>query len=85
MSSIKGMSRKNLRPDRRRDFFLEFQPTVDSFPGISLLGLSILSFSADGDEAVGFERAASGMTLRGQPRFYPRLVACGYFWLSERA
>ena len=53
------MSRKKLRLDRRRDFFLEIQPTE-----ISLLEkfgfLSILArFSADGDAAVEFKRAAS--------------------------
>jgi hypothetical protein len=30
------------------------------------------------------ERQASWL-LRRQPWFYPRLVAYGYFWLSERA
>ena len=48
--------------------------------------LSILvSFSADGYDAVGFERATSELVLERQPWFYPRLVAYGYFWLSERA
>ena len=30
------------------------------------------------------EQQASQLLLR-QPWFYPRLVAYGYFWLSERA
>jgi hypothetical protein len=45
----------------------------------------LLSFSAEGDDAVEFERAASELVLQWQPWFYPRLVAYGYFWFSERA
>ena len=54
------MSRKKFRLDRRRDFFLEIQPT-ESFTSLEKFGLlSILvSFSADGDDAIEFERAAS--------------------------
>jgi hypothetical protein len=79
------MSRKKLRLDRRRDFFLEIQPTVVFIPLEKFGSLSILvSFSADGDAAVESERAASEM-VSWQPWFYPRLVAYGYFWLSERA
>jgi hypothetical protein len=50
-----------------------------------LLFSILLSFSADGDDVGEFERAASELALQRQPWFYPRLVAYGYFWLSERA
>jgi hypothetical protein len=54
------MSRKKLRLDRRRDFFLEIQPTEVSLLWRRFGFLSILvSFSADGDDAIEFERAAS--------------------------
>jgi hypothetical protein len=66
-------------------FFLEIQPTVVSLLWRSCLFSILLSFSADGDDAVEFERATSEMVLQRQPWFYPRLVAYGYFWLSERA
>jgi hypothetical protein len=36
-------------------------------------------------DALGFESVASERVLHRQPWFYPRLVAYGYFWLSERA
>jgi hypothetical protein len=49
------MSRKKLRLDRIRDFFLEIQPTVVSLPWGSLALVFILvSFSADSDAAVEF-------------------------------
>ncbi len=32
-----------------------------------------------------FTRATSEWRLKGQPWFYPRLVAYSYFWLSEGA
>ena len=35
--------------------------------------------------AIKFERAASPTGAQGQPWFYPRLVAYGYFWFSEGA
>jgi hypothetical protein len=41
--------------------------------------------SADGGDAIEFERAASQTAVQGQPWFYPRLVAYGYFWFSEGA
>jgi hypothetical protein len=53
------MSRKKLRLDRRRDLFLEIQPTVVSFPEKFDLLSILVSFSADGDAAVEFERATS--------------------------
>ena len=54
------MSRKKLRLDRRPRFFLEIQPTIvfsslEKFSSLSIL----VSFSADGDDAIEFERAAS--------------------------
>ena len=45
----------------------------------------LVSFLADGGDAIEFERAASQTDAQGQPWFYPRLVAYGYFWLSEGA
>src|SRR5712664_501116 len=62
MSSIKRDVKKKApsRPEWR--FFLEIQPTVVSLLWRSLALLSILvSFSADGDDAVEFKRAASGL------------------------
>src|SRR6266704_6666661 len=54
------MSRKKLRFDRRARLFLDIQPTVVSLLWRSLALLSILvSFSADGDDAIEFERATS--------------------------
>ena len=54
------MSRKKFRLDRRRDFFLEIQPTEisTSLEKFGLLSI-LVSFSADGDDAIEFERAAS--------------------------
>jgi hypothetical protein len=34
-------------------------------------------------DALGFDRAAGEQAIQSQPRFYPKLVAYGYFWLSE--
>jgi hypothetical protein len=80
------MSRKKLRLDRRARLFLDIQPTVVSLLWRKFGLLSILvSFSADGDDAIEFERAQASWLLPRQPWFYPRLVAYGYFWLSERA
>jgi hypothetical protein len=80
------MSRKKLLPRPEWSFFLDIQPTV-VFSSVEKVGsLSVLmSFSADDDDAVEFERAASELALQRQPWFYPRLVAYGYFWLSKRA
>jgi hypothetical protein len=64
------MSRKKLRLDRRPRLFLEIQPTVVLLPWRSWAWFSILvSLSADGDDAVEFERAASEMVLHRQPWF----------------
>ena len=54
------MSRKKFCLDRRRDFFLESQPTevFTSLEKFRLLSI-LVSFSADGDVAIEFERAAS--------------------------
>jgi hypothetical protein len=80
------MSRKKLRLDRSARWFLDIQPTVVSLLWRKFGLLSILvSFSADGDDAIEFERAQASWLLPRQPWFYPRLVAYGYFWLSERA
>jgi hypothetical protein len=80
------MSRKKFCLDRRRDFVLEIQPT-EVFTSLEKLGLlSILvSFSADGDAVVESREQQASWLLPRQPWFYPRLVAYGYFWLSERA
>jgi hypothetical protein len=46
----------------------------------------LISFlRADGGDAIEFERAASQTAVQGEPWFYPRLVAYGYFWFSEGA
>jgi hypothetical protein len=80
------MSRKKLLPRPEWRFFLEIQPTV-VFSSREKFGSFwfLMSFSTDDDDAVEFERAASEWVLQRQPWFYPRLVAYGYFWLSERA
>src|SRR5438270_9538194 len=56
----KGCQEKKLRLDRRRDFFLEIQPTEVS-TSLEKFGLLfiLVSFSAAGDAAVEFKRAAS--------------------------
>jgi len=60
MSSIKRDVKKKAPPRPEWRFFLEIQPTVVSLLWRSLALLSILvSFSADGDDAVEFKRAAS--------------------------
>jgi hypothetical protein len=80
------MSRKKFCLDRRRDFVLEIQPT-EVFTSLEKFGLlSILvSFSTDGDAVVESREQQASWFLPRQPWFYPRLVAYGYFWLSERA
>ena len=85
MSSIKREVKKKVLPRPEARCFLEIQPTVVSLLWRSCWLSILLSFSADGDDAVEFERAASELVLERQPWFYPRLVAYGYFWLSERA
>jgi len=45
----------------------------------------LVSFSADGGDAIELERAASESVIFRGNHGYPRLVAYGYFWLSERA
>jgi hypothetical protein len=85
MSSIKRDVKKKALPRPEARLFLEIQPTVVSLLWRSCWLSILLSFSADGDDAVEFERAASELVLQRQPWFYPRLVAYGYFWLSERA
>ena len=56
----KGCQEKKLRLERRRDFFLEIQPTEvsSSLEKFGLLFI-LVSFSAAGDAAVEFKRAAS--------------------------
>ena len=62
MSSIKKGCQEKTPPRPEWRFFLEIQPTVVSLLWRSLALLSILvSFSADGDDAVEFKRAASGL------------------------
>ena len=85
MSSIKRDVKKKDPPRPEARLFLEIQPTVVSLPWRGCWLSMRLSFSAAGDDAVEFERAASELVLPRQPWFYPRLVAYGYFWLSQRA
>jgi hypothetical protein len=87
MSSIKRDVKKKTPPRPEWRFFLEIQPTVVSLLWRSLALLSILvSFSADGDDAIEFgESGKRAGCFRGNHGSYPRLVAYGYFWLSERA
>ena len=65
--------------------FLEIQPTVVALLWRSLALPILISFLLDGGDAIEFERATSELVTQGQPWFYPRLVAYGYFWLSEGA
>ena len=66
--------------------FLEIQPTVVSLLWRGLLVVHSRELLRSGDDAIEFERAASKTgCFRGTHEFYPRLVAYGYFWLSERA
>jgi hypothetical protein len=80
------MSRKKA-PPRPEARFLSRDPDHCSFIPVEKFGwLSIVvSFSVDGGDAIEFERAASQTGAQGQPWFYPRLVAYGYFWFSEGA
>ena len=56
----KGCQEKSSASKGGRDSFLEIQPTVVLVPGRSLAWFSrLVSFSADGDEAIELERAAS--------------------------
>jgi hypothetical protein len=56
----KGCQEKKFFLDRIRDFFLEIQPTVGSLLWRSLACCPFSRvFSADGDDAIEFERAAS--------------------------
>jgi hypothetical protein len=79
------MSRKNSASTGVE--ILSRDPAHCRFTSLEKFGLlsMVVSFSAEGDDAIGFERAASGLVASRQPWFYPRLVAYGYFWLSERA
>jgi hypothetical protein len=53
------MSRKKAPPRPEWRFFLEIQPTVVHFSGEVWLLSILVRFSADGDDAIEFERAAS--------------------------
>jgi hypothetical protein len=85
MSSIKRDVKKKLPPRPDAEIFSR-DPAHCSFTSLEKFGLlSILvSFSADGDLPSSL-RATSELVLQRQPWFYTRLVAYGYFWLSERA
>ena len=83
--AVKGMSRKKFGLDRRRDFFLEIQPTEVSLLWRSLALSILVSFSADVTMPSSSREQQASWLLPRQPWFYPRLVAYGYFWLSERA
>jgi hypothetical protein len=81
------MSRKKLRLDRRRDFFLEIQPT-EVFASLEKLGRlpMLIKFPPRMVAMPSSSRERQARLLfKGQPWFYPRLVAYGYFWLSEGA
>ena len=62
-------------------------PAHCSFTSLEKFGLlSILvSFSALVTMPSSLREQQASWLLRRQPWFYPRLVAYGYFWLSERA
>ena len=82
----KGCQEKSSPSTGGENFFLEIQPTVVSLPWRSLAFLSILvTFSADRDAARRALESSKRDGASWQPWFYPRLVAYGYFWLSERA
>jgi hypothetical protein len=87
MSSIKRDVKKKVlpRPEGEglvsRSSPLKFGFTGEAWPIAHAHKVS----SADGGDAIEFERAASQTGAQGQPWFYPRLVAYGYFWFSEGA
>ena len=60
-------------------------PAHCSFTSLDWFGLlSILvSFSADGDMLSSWRERQASVVASRQPWFYPKLVAYGYFWLSE--
>ena len=78
------MSRKKFCLDRSRDLFLEIQPTFHRPRWGRFCLLILISFSATGDDAIEFVRAASQQWL-SVSTIYPRLVAYDYFWLSAGA
>jgi hypothetical protein len=82
----KGCQEKSSASTGGEIFFLEIQPTEVSLLWRSLADCpcSYVS-SADGGVVIEFQRAASQTAIQGQPWFYPRLVAYGYFWFSEGA
>jgi hypothetical protein len=87
MSSIKRDVKKKAPPRPEAEILSRDPAHLVLLPWRSLAWFPMLvSFSADGDDAIEFERAASKVgDFQRQPWFYPRLVAYGYFWLSERA
>src|SRR6266853_1118408 len=58
-----GMSRKKFCLDRSRDLFLEIQPTFHRPRWGRFCLLILISFSATGDDAIEFVRAASQQWL----------------------
>src|ERR1700675_3348077 len=83
----KGCQEKNSASTGGRDFSLEIQPTVvfATLEKHRWWSISGRGFSAVGGQVIEFERAASRTGAQGQPWFYRRLVAYGYFWFSEGA
>ena len=81
------MSRKKAPPRPEGEIFSRDPAhcsfaTVEKFGWLSILvGVSLLMVAMPSSSK---ERQASWL-LRRQPWFYARLVAYGYFWLSERA
>jgi hypothetical protein len=80
------MSRKKFSLDWRREF-LSRDPAHCNLTSLEKFGfLSILvSFSADRDAVRRVLESGKRDGASWQPWFYPRLVAYGYVWLSERA
>jgi hypothetical protein len=84
MNSIKRDVKKKA-PPRPEPRFFSRDPAHCGFTCLEKWLSILVSFSADGEDGFGFERAARELVHERQPWFYPRLVAYGYFWLSERA
>jgi hypothetical protein len=86
------MSRKKFSLDRRRDFFLDIQPTDCKCPPDFAAGFCSgffalpVGFIFRGDDANRVLKLGKRtLVLECQPWFYRRLVAYRYFWLSEAA
>jgi len=87
MSSIKRNVKKKAPPRPEPRFFLEIQPTrsfapLEKFGFVAHSGKFPLLMVA---MASSWRERQAKLVLQRQPWFYPRLVAYGYFWLSEGA